>query len=652
LLAQLYLDSLIGKRSPKALRSTLKQLQQNLGSSGERSEKRKLEILSQAYEHAMERIEGQAADQEELAKQVLSWITCAKRPLTTSELQHALAIEVGESELDGDNLPQIENMISVCAGLVTVDEESGIIRLVHYTTQEYFEQTQSKWFPNAEAEITTLCVTYLSFSVFESGFCQTDNEFEERLQLYQLYDYASHNWAHHACKASISCHEIIQFLKKQAQVEASSQGLLATKRYPTHLNYSQEFPRQMAGLHLAAYFGVDNAIRILSSNSPDLKDSCGRTPLSLAAERGHEAVVQQLITSSKVDADSKNEGGRTPLSYAAERGYEAIVQLLLASSKVNANSKNNGGRTPLSYAAKEGHEAVVQLLLATNNVDADSKGSDGYNNRTPLSYAAGGGHEVVVQLLLASGKVKADSKGADGYNRDRTPLSYAAERGHATVVQLLLASGKVKADSKGSGVFGEHRTPLAYAAGGGHEAVVQLLLATGKVNADLQNIYGRTPLWYAAEGGHKAIVQLLLATGKVDADSKNKAGRMPLSYAAEGMYLVEGGFEAIIQLLLASSKVDANSEGKDGRTPLSYAAERRHRALALLLLATGKVNANSKNKDGRTALSAARGMQARRFLWVTEAFFVISIIGFMLYMHYGFYSFDSEGLGEVDVYIV
>ena len=57
------------------------------------------------YKDAMKRIEGQVLDQEELAKQVLSWITCAQRPLTTSELQHALAVEVGEPELDEDDLP-------------------------------------------------------------------------------------------------------------------------------------------------------------------------------------------------------------------------------------------------------------------------------------------------------------------------------------------------------------------------------------------------------------------------------------------------------------------------------------------------------------------------------------------------------------------
>ena len=129
----------------------------------------------------MERIEGQFSDQEDLAKQVLSWITCAKRPLTKSELQHALAVEVGESQLDDDNTPQIEDIVSVCAGLVTVDEESNAIRLVHYTTQEYFERTQKRWFPDAETDILKTCITYLSFDTFDAGFCETDEEFEHRL---------------------------------------------------------------------------------------------------------------------------------------------------------------------------------------------------------------------------------------------------------------------------------------------------------------------------------------------------------------------------------------------------------------------------------------------------------------------------------------
>jgi hypothetical protein len=43
-------------------------------------------------------------------------------------------------------------------------------------------------------------------------------------------------------------------------VEASIQVLLAIKRYLSHSNYSQEFPKQMMGLNLAAYLGVGKAI--------------------------------------------------------------------------------------------------------------------------------------------------------------------------------------------------------------------------------------------------------------------------------------------------------------------------------------------------------------------------------------------------------
>jgi len=136
-----------------------------------------LVVYDHAYKEAMERIGGQIPDSQELAKQVLSWITCATRPLTALELRHALAVEINGSKLDGENLPEIEDMVSVCAGLVTVDEESSIIRLVHYTTQEYFERTWKDWFPNAQTDIAITCITYLSFDAFEAGFCPTDDEF-------------------------------------------------------------------------------------------------------------------------------------------------------------------------------------------------------------------------------------------------------------------------------------------------------------------------------------------------------------------------------------------------------------------------------------------------------------------------------------------
>lgn len=113
LLAQLYLDSLIRKKSPKAIRSLLKEL-----TNGSKT-------YDSAYDNAMQRIEDQVPEQKEMAWEVLSWITCAKRPLTTIEIQNALAVEPGESDLDKDNLSDLDDIISACVGLVTVTVDAS-----------------------------------------------------------------------------------------------------------------------------------------------------------------------------------------------------------------------------------------------------------------------------------------------------------------------------------------------------------------------------------------------------------------------------------------------------------------------------------------------------------------------------------------------
>jgi ankyrin repeat protein len=478
----------------------------------------------------MERINGQEVGLQELAKQVLLWITCAKMPLTTLELQHSLAVEVGAAELDEDNLPEIEDMVSVCAGLVTVDEESDIVRLVHYTTQEYFERTQLSWFPNAQTDITETCVTYLSFDAFETGFCATIKEFEARLQLNPLYSYASRNWGHHARADSREVEEsILSFLESEAKVSASSQAMMAFRGS----YHSQGVPNRVIGAHLAASFGLRDTLVALLKNGhdPDIKDSHGRTPLWIAAENGHEAVVKLLLDKEDVNVNSIEYGeygdgdgsdGR-PLWMAAGNGHEAVVKLLLNKEGVSVNSSDKHGRTPLWFAAENGHEAVVKLLLDKEGVDVNSKdyGEHGYSGGTPLWIAAENGHEAVVKLLLDKEGVDVDSKSKGVYgSRGGRPLWIAAKKGHEAVVKLLLDKEGVNVNSKDYGEYGNRGggKPLWIAAEKGHEAVVKLLLDKEGVDVNSKDCgeYGGrsgTPLWIAAENGHKAVVKLLLEKG-------------------------------------------------------------------------------------------------------------------------------------------
>jgi ankyrin repeat protein len=414
-----------------------------------------------AYNDAMERVEGQVLDQKEMAKQVLSWISCARRQLTTVELRNALAVELNEPEFDRDNVPDLIDIVSVCAGLVTVDEKSDIIRLVHYTTQEFFQRTWTSWFPDAHWMVARTCVTYLSFDTFKTGSCSTDKDFETRLYQYPLYSYAAANWGFHYQAQPVDVRLAIRFLSDINTLDACVQGLWAKKLSPNHFEYSQRFPKQFAMLHVAACFGLEGVMQqlIQLGHETNVKDSYGRTPLSWAAQDGCDAVVRILLE-NRADPNSKDKDGLSPLSWAAISGHETVAELLLEKG-AHSDMKHEDGRTPLLWTAYRGHERLLQLLLE-NGADPDSKDKNGLS---PLSLAAFSGRKSVVHLLLKNG-VDSDSKDVNG----RTSLSQAASSGHKEIVQLLLEWG-VDLESRDK----NGQTALLLAAQKGHEEVVHLL---------------------------------------------------------------------------------------------------------------------------------------------------------------------------------
>ncbi|KAL6904181.1 ankyrin repeat-containing domain protein [Trichoderma evansii] len=556
--------------SPKAVRVALAKLP--TGS----------EAYDFAYNDAMERIKGQVADQEELAKQVLLWITCARRPLTTTELQHALAVEVGESEFDEENLPQTEDMVSVCAGLVTVDEESKIIRLVHYTTQEYFERTQKHWFPTAQKEIATICVAYLSFSAFETGFCETDQKFEERLQSFPFYSYAARSWGHHAPKYEAS-QEVIRFLESKAKVEASSQALMATKGYSSDVHASQAIPKKMTGLHLAGFFGVNKATDILLElgHGPNVEDTWKREPLWYAAQNGHEAIIVEKLLAAGADVNAA--GGQTALQAAAEKNYQEIIKTLLAAgADVNATPGTDRygytAQTALQAAVEKGHQEIVKTLLAAG-ADVNTAGAGDYG-WTALQAAVKNKHEAIVELLLTCGANVNATK-----NNRQTALQAAAEKGYQKIIKTLLAAG---ADVNAAGAGGSGQTALQVAVENGHQEIVKTLLVAGAdVNAAGASGYKWTTLQAAVEKGHQEIVKTLLAAGAdVNAAGAGGYGQTALQVA------VEKGHQEIVKMLLAAG-ADVNAAGAGGygqttlQTTLQAAVKKGYQEIIKILLAAG-----------------------------------------------------------------
>ncbi|KAH0499244.1 hypothetical protein TgHK011_006449 [Trichoderma gracile] len=646
LLARIYLNLLRDKTTGKAIRTQLKSFRAD-------AEGRCDEALTAAYKRVIKRINKQKLGLRTLAMEVLSWVTFAKRSLTISELRHGLATEKGMKTIEDDDLPDLEDIGRVCVGLVTVDEKTGIIELVHYTTQEYFESSPMDWFVNANATIFDACITYLSFSEFDSGFCRTDEEFEERQKNFPFCDYATSHWGHHISDDTKPSRELLEFLNNQAMVDASVQTLRAVKRDSSHPDYSQEAPRGVTGLHLAAHFGLIGLPRVLLGDrhrhgwTLSSLDSDNQTPLFWAARNGQGEAVSWLIDSTAALERRDRHRGATPLIWAAQNGHENVVRILLeAGSKLNA--KDLSERTPLSLAAYHKHDSVIRLLLERGGIvhpndesgkikllatrlehhkviemlyehgsasacdgedkmvtytaedcsaaamqrsPHDDSGIDEINvqDRALLLRAAERGDQQVVEELINSGKAHINARDQNG----ATPLICAARKGHDTIVSWLLKAGAdVNIQERRAG-----ETALTLAIETRHEAIIQALL-DGGANVNNRDHTRHTPLHTASWQGSVPVMQMLLDR-KVDVNARNNEGHTPIFTAC-----AFGHIDLVRKLLDAGADIEARDEER--RTPLFFAAALGHSDVVDLLLQKG-ANAKARNKSGRTAMFAAIG---------------------------------------------
>src|ERR1700722_10044357 len=296
-----------------------------------------------------------------------------------------------------------------------------------YTAQEYFERKGESRFVSARTDIAITCLTYLSFDTFGTGRCDnydillTDNPF---------LDYAARHWGDHVRGQEETIKGLVLCFLEDSSKAACAGDVSIAGYWERPMNYS--------GMHLSSFFGLAKIVdyQLKTGAIADSRSRDDQSPLSIAAQYGHEAVVKLLLAQDDVDINSKDRGGRTPLLWAARRGHEAVVKLFLARDDIDVDSKDSGGRTPLSWAVSNGNEAVVKQFLARDDVDVDSKDLYG---QTPLSWAARYGQEAAVKLFLARDDVDVVSKDSGG----RTPLSWATESGHEAVVKLLLAQDGV-----------------------------------------------------------------------------------------------------------------------------------------------------------------------------------------------------------------
>ncbi|PHH74640.1 hypothetical protein CDD80_2945 [Ophiocordyceps camponoti-rufipedis] len=444
LLARLHLDSLGDKTTPQAVFNALKSLPKGP------------HALAESYGKTIERIRSQRPGLRLLAEKVLTLLTCAATQLTTSELQHVLALyDDVNSALDQNDLVRKRIMVSVCAGLVTVNKDNNVIRLLHDTTREYLATHMSCIAPREDGkilanpmevdrELAKLGFFHIESMVFAGSFA------EHRLgYLETLYP------------ADTALLRAVQ-LRDKAMVEL----LLAADGVDVNLRDAKGVTPLLEAL---SGYQIAMAELLLAAEDidPDIPDKNQITPLLMAVQSRETSFKSFLFRLKQTEPDSQNATGDRwyfgslvnrpgPVSvfkktkiFLELQDREKLVELLLATGKVDVNSQDKSGSTPLAAAAKKDYSGIVQLLLAQNRIQSNLQDETGM---TPLMWAASEGSRESLKLLLAVNEVKPNLKKRTG----QTALALASGRGRIECLKLLIDTEAVDCNIKDlSG-----RTPL------------------------------------------------------------------------------------------------------------------------------------------------------------------------------------------------
>ena len=393
--------------------------------------------LGDAYATTLARMKAQKGSRSRLGMEALMWVSNSERPLKTTELCHALGVKKGSANLDLENVPTIRTLLGCSLGLITVEASSSIVRLVHFTLQEYLSNNPGQFY-SPHSMIAEVCLTYLDFRCIR----ELSPTLRSAPSEFPLVEYASYYWGEHTKRGMTeSVTRLALRLLVGFEDHISSQLLLL------HYNFNpfwwlgvnrKDSNAGITGLHGVAFHGISELLAaLLAIKEWDINaiDARGRTALAWAALRGHGDVVEMLLHRKGVNPNAaETEDGLTPLLWAVKRKHEGIIKLLLEREDTNPNTADTGrSLTPLLWAVEEGHEGIVKLLLEREDTNPNTPHAR--YGQMPLWLAVRDGQAGVVKLLLEREDINpntADTK------YGRTPLWLAVDGGYEGIVKLLL----------------------------------------------------------------------------------------------------------------------------------------------------------------------------------------------------------------------
>uniref|UniRef100_A0A8C4DYE4 Ankyrin repeat domain 6b n=1 Tax=Dicentrarchus labrax TaxID=13489 RepID=A0A8C4DYE4_DICLA len=262
-------------------------------------------------------------------------------------------------------------------------------------------------------------------------------------------------------------------------------------------------------LLIASHKGqADNVVQLINKGAKVAVTKYGRSPLHLAAYKGHIEVVHILLKAG-CDLDIQDDGEQTALQRAAVVGNCDIISALIQEGCA-LDRQDKDGNTALHEVSWHGFSQSVKLLVkAGANVHAKNKAGN-----TALHLACQNGHAQSSKVLLLGGS-RPDSKNHAG----DTCLHVAARYNHVAMIRILLGAFCSVSEKNLAG-----DTPLHVAAALNHKKTVRLLLEAG-ADSRICNNAGQTALDQAREYNNPDVALLLTKAPQVQSFVRGRSVR-------------------------------------------------------------------------------------------------------------------------------
>lgn len=393
--------------------------------------------LDETYERILLNIPDEYSD---YAMRILHWLTHSLRPLSLDELSEIVAVNLqGEPWFDPDAVfPEQDDLLAVCSNSVTLEypergpldmlycqsdfpldfkvpdrlyghsdsrlgvellgntkDVSPVVRLAHFSVQEYLISDRMKHLPARKYAVTYLAANETIAATCVAYLLQFDEQeilSPDLPEARPLVRYAAIGWTQHA--------RIID--RELGSVRSLGLRLLRADS-KAYANWVRIIGYSVTGRHRAGMFSRRAMKPICRYCRLSSKDNGRISMQPLFAITGFEVIeLVRALLELGAKADAFSDYG-VPLLEASRLGNEDLIQLLLdygADIDLKSGGKEYPRTTALQVASENGHEDIVRCLLqrgANINLGGDNTG------HSPLAQATIHGQTAVAMLLLERG---------------------------------------------------------------------------------------------------------------------------------------------------------------------------------------------------------------------------------------------------------